>query len=93
MTSEDFATSAGCKLPDAAEQFLSADMADLSAGLFADQPLRVVERFADKQVGVAAVARIPGQDLLQRFVEIDFLHFMAPRPGSLPSADGRCDTF
>ena len=76
-----------------AQQFLPGDVADAAAGILADGLLRVVQRLADEQVGVAVVARVFGLDLCQCFFETDFVHvtvllFQPPVP-----ADARSDTF
>jgi len=61
------------KLPDAVEQFLAADMADLSRVSFGDLCVsRALRGQTNRHHGYSAN---PGQDLLHRFVKIDFLHF------------------
>ena len=51
------------KLADAGQQFLARDVADLSRGRFGDGFLGIIQRFADKQVGVAVIARVFGLNL------------------------------
>ena len=59
---------------DAIEQFLAGDVADLCAWFARLIALGVIESLAEKVVGVAVETGIAGEDLLQRFVEDDFLH-------------------
>jgi len=62
--------------PDTLQQFLAGDMpGPATVILFGYDFLRVVQRFANKEISVARVTRVFGVDLLESFFETDFLHF------------------
>ena len=58
------------ELPDAIQQFLAAHVPDLAAVFLDDEFLGEVERFANKQVRLAFIARVPAQNELYRFVKL-----------------------
>src|SRR5262245_6318085 len=62
------------KVSNARQKLLSTDVAALASALFDDGFLCVIQRLADKRIGLAMVARVFDLDPFYRFFKTHFVH-------------------
>src|SRR5437879_5945021 len=59
---------------NAGEQFLAADVPHAATRVLGESFLSVIERFANKSVSVARIARVLSADEFDRGIKTDFVH-------------------